>query len=146
MMQLGGWWYLLVLVFFGLVLYPQGARATDEMRSGCAGGITGGGAGVALSRDGRVWTWQRGHAHSELKRGPLIGTDADAALRIFERAKLGGFKSIQYRLSSNRTCWVELTDDGGTHGVYWSDPSGAPALAVGLFDALQKLQRDLSGN
>lgn len=117
--------------------------AADEIRSGCSGGITGAGAGVVLSRDGRLWTWKRSRANSDFERGPLIGTDAQVAMQLFERAKLGGFKVIQYRLTGNRTCWVELSEDGQTHGVYWSDPSAAPSLAVGLYEALQKLERDL---
>jgi hypothetical protein len=121
--------------------HSQSAMADDEIRSGCGGGITGGSAGVALSREGHLWNWQRSRADSGPKRGPLVGTHTQAAIQLFERAKLGGFPLIQYRQSGNMTCWVELSEDGNTHGVYWSDPSTAPSLAVDLFDALQKLQR-----
>jgi hypothetical protein len=65
----------------------------DEIRSGCSGGIGGSGAGVVLSQDGRLWTWKRNRAESDSNRGPLIGTDARAAMQLFESAKLGGFKN-----------------------------------------------------
>ncbi len=117
--------------------------ASDEMWSGCTGGITGGSTGVTLSRDGRLWRWQRSRAGSELKQRQLMGTDVDAATRLFDQAKLGGFKAIEYRESGNRTCWVELFENGDLHGVYWADPSMAPALAIGLFDKMHELQRDL---
>ncbi len=143
MAHLFSWRFLSVLPFCGLVLSSGVVRASDEMWSGCAGGITGGSAGVTLSPDGRLWNWQRSRAGSDIMQGPLIGTDADAAMRLFEHAKLGGFSSIRYRESGNRTCWVELSENGQTHGVYWSDRSAAPALAIGLFDEMLELHRAL---
>jgi hypothetical protein len=138
-------WRLVLLIALGAsALRSECATAADEIRSGCSGGITGGGAGLVLSRDGQLWNWQRSRANSDLQRGALLGTDAQAALQLFEKARLGGFALIEYRHSGNRTCWVELTQDELTHGVYWTDPGSAPSLAVGLFESLQKLQRDLT--
>ena len=144
MIQRARWRLVLGFVLCGAALHSQSAMAADEIRCGCGGGLTGGGSGVVLARDGRLWNWQRARSESDLKRGPLIGTDPQAARQIFDRARLGGFQSIHYQHSGNMTCWVELSEDGQTHGVYWSDPSGAPSLALALSEALKKLQRDLT--
>jgi hypothetical protein len=144
MARLSCWWLMLFFALGCSALHAERAMAADELRTGCSGGITGGGAGLVLTRDGQLWNWQRSRANADLKRGPLLGTDAQAAMQLFEKARLGGFALIQYRHSGNRTCWVELTEDEQTHGVYWTDPGSAPSLALSLFDALQKLQRDLT--
>ena len=132
------------MLIFGSGLSPGYAFNSDEIRSGCAGGITGGSAGLTLSRDGHLWRWQRSRAGAAVEQGPLIGTDVDAAMRLFERARLGEFNLIEYRESGNMTCWVDLSENGAMHGVYWSDRSAAPALAIGLFDKMRELQRNLT--
>ncbi len=123
----------------------------DALRSGCGGGVTGGSSGVLLSRDGRLWGWKRDSAGSAIKLGPVIGVDAAAATRLFGQALSEEFKLIRYRQMGSRTCWVQISGLGDSavveaprHGVYWTDPQNAPALALGLFEALEKLRRDLT--
>jgi hypothetical protein len=67
-------------------------------------------------------------------------------VRLFRRAIAGGFNTLVFHEAGNRTCWVELTMSGATHGVYWVEPERAPALAVELHDALDDVRRGLSAN
>lgn len=124
---------------------PATVPEAGELRTGCGGGITGGASGLALKRDGQLSSWRRERAGSSRPiRSLAIGTDADAAVRLFERAIAGDFNTLVFREAGNRTCWVELTMNGATHGVYWVEPKRAPALAVELYDGLDAVRRGLS--
>ena len=126
---------------------PAIAPETGELRTGCGGGITGGASGLALTRDGQLSSWRReGAGPSRPVRSQVIGTDAEAAARLFERARAGGFNTLVFHKAGNRTCWIELTMSGTTHGVYWVEPECAPTLAVELHDALDEVRRGLSAN
>ncbi len=128
-------------------LLPAAVPEAGELRTGCGGGITGGASGLALTRDGHLSNWRHERAGPTRPiRSLAIGTDAEAAVRLFERAIAGGFNTLVFHEAGNRTCWVELTMSGATHGVYWVEPQRAPALAVELHEALDALRRGMSVN
>ena len=93
--------------------------------TGCAGGVTGGGSGVKLYRDGRLVRWKRSGA-LEAPIEILVRTDGGLAKRLFERLEEIGFASIEYDEPSNWTCFVEAN----SHEVGWSSMDTAAPIDV----------------
>lgn len=94
-------------------------RSDDSVRVGCSGGITGGGSGNTLTRDGQLAayqrpTWRRDSVtHSPLRRDSAAATSVFAAL---ERVR---FRALRFNKVGNMTCVLELHDSSGEHSVNW---------------------------
>jgi hypothetical protein len=120
-----------------------GTQLVDELRTGCGGGVTGGASGLVLKRDGELSSWRR--SGNAAMQSVVVGRDAAAAERLFRRASKRGFRKLSFHGAGNLTCWIEQQTNGAVHRVQWGDPANAPPLAVELYEAVQKLQRRLSG-
>jgi len=108
-----------------------------EVVSGCSGGFTGGGGGVALTPNGQLYTWQLQLAGAPETRR-LARTDTALAADVFRRLAAMRFLEIAYAQPSNVTCFVRARTDSGTHEVAWPlNDTGAPRAVRDLFDRLK---------
>jgi len=111
--------------------------AATEVVSGCAGGATGGGGGVALRPDGALYRWQRATAGASETR-TLVRTDTALAGDVLRRLTAMHFLDIAYSEPSNMTCFVRVKTDAGEHEVAWPhSDTRAPREVRDLFDRLQ---------
>jgi hypothetical protein len=108
-----------------------------EVSAGCAGGVTGGGTGVALLPDGALYRWEQQLAQSPERR-TLVRTDTALAADVFHRLAAMRFTAIDHTDAGNVTCFVRARTDSGAHEVAW--PMGdthAPSAVRALFDRLR---------
>jgi hypothetical protein len=105
-----------------LLIVPLSVLAADDIpviRSGCSGGVTGGGSGYEIRRDGRISSWRTDSWHSALQSTP-IRTDKAAADRIFALFDKAGFARVDYNEPGNMACFLTLESGGKSHTVSWS--------------------------
>ena len=108
--------------------------ASDSIRIGCGGGVTGASSGWRLTAGGQVFRWSGnlGSAREE----QLVGTDTGAARDSLAELAAMGFEAIQHRRPSNLTCFLRHRG----HEVSWPMSStDAPPRVLALFDRIEKI-------
>ena len=125
---------------------PQSVVGTpdDSLMYGCGGGVTGGGSGVIITSGGGIGRWRRSGPAPGPREVQSAGTDSAAAAEVFGQLERLDFRSIDHDVPGNWTCFLTLTDAGGTHGVAWPGPTPPPALRrlEGLIRRLDSLSRE----
>ena len=114
----------------------------DTLVAGCAGGITGGGSGSAVTGTGDLLRWIRNGPRPEETEWTQVGRDPTKAQRIYGRLGSTDFDQTEFRHPSNMTCFLARRGPK-PHEVAW--PMGQrPAniiKIVALFDQLQELAK-----
>ena len=108
--------------------------ASDSIRIGCGGGVTGASSGWRLTAGGQVFRWSGnlGSAREE----QLVGTDTGAARDSLAELAAMGFEAIQHRRPSNLTCFLRHRG----HEVSWPMSStDSPMRVRELFDRIGKI-------
>jgi hypothetical protein len=139
---------LLAAIGWPLVELPAAAagatvvtvRATvsgDTLVSGCSGGVSGGGGGVAVTRAGEVLRWST-DGPGPPARVTLVRVDSALTEELFRELERIRFRSIRHHEPSNMTCFLYLRSEHGAHEVAW--PWGhAPRMVRPVFERLQSL-------
>ena len=98
----------------------------------CTGGVTGGGSGVLVRRDGGIFRWRLSTARARPEE-TFVRTEPAVAARLFARLDEIGFGKINYSRPSNITCALARSDASGTHEVAWRvRDAEAPAAVLAV--------------
>lgn len=105
-----------------LLVVPISVPALDDVpaiRSGCSGGITGGGGGYEIRGNGDISSWSM-ESRNSAPESTLIRSDKPAADRLFAMFERAGFVRIEHHEPGNMTCFLTLSSAGKSHTVVWS--------------------------
>jgi hypothetical protein len=109
---------------------PAADSLGQYLETGCAGGVTGGGNGALVTRNGRFFTWSQPGPRAAERTLTLVRTDSVRAATLFRLAKAGGIQRIAFSEPANMTCFLSWIQTGGTaHSVAW--PYGAKPRRLG---------------
>jgi hypothetical protein len=117
---------------------PISTTAADTLVAGCAGGVTGGGSGVAITGAGFLLRWTRpGPGATEWT---VVRRDSTETARLFSRLSTVKFDQTDFTNPSNMTCFLERR--GATpHEIGW--PMGQRprqiAAILALYDDIVRL-------
>jgi hypothetical protein len=108
-----------------------------QLSATCSGGVTGGGTGVSLARDGALYRWSR-RAAGAPPESTFVRSDPALAAAAFAELDAMRFASIEYSNPSNVTCSLGTSGGGAEHSVSWGiADEKAPTRARALFDRLR---------
>ena len=122
-----------------LLVLPLRVLAADDIpviRSGCSGGITGGGSGYEIRWEGSISSW-RMDSFNTSPETTLIRSDKAAADRLFTLFDHAGFVRIEHNEPGNMTCFLTLESAGKSHTVCWSKKPPQPVRE--LYDAVTSI-------
>lgn len=98
---------------------PVSADGTAVLSYGCGGGVTGGGQGAVIHRDGRIsrWTIERGGAPRDER---TLAQNREGVARLLALLQDLNFEDIDFNHPHyNRRCSLTLTTNGSDHTVSW---------------------------
>jgi hypothetical protein len=105
----------------------------NRLETGCGGGITGGGGGVAVFSDGSFYRWSSDRPATAGRELSLVRVDTARANALFREATKEGLATTHYSEPSNVTCSVSIRIDGVENEVAWS-ASTRPRRIAKLID------------
>ncbi len=122
------------------------AEAPRSISHGCYGGFTGGGAGVTVRSDGAILRSSRPTYRDPLEES-VVGSDPQAALRLFADLDQIKFADIVYNKVGNMTCSLSLLQGTAAHTVTWEyGDSSVPSLVVEFASRLEQLALQVESN
>jgi hypothetical protein len=116
----------------------------DTIIAGCLGGITGGGAGEAVTESGDFLTWTRSGPLPSGTTWTAVSRDSTAARRLFAELDRSGFDRENLNDPGNMTCFLARHGPGRSHEVAW--PSGRrPRRLAALLAIYDQVRRPVAG-
>ena len=106
--------FCLALSLFGTACKSE----TETITYGCSGGYTGGGSGVKVINDGRIFKWT---STLEKVSEEELKNDIKLADEAFSRLKKLNITNINYNNPGNYTCTLTVQKNGTSHSVSWSN-------------------------
>ncbi len=135
-------WLLLSILLLSPSLALAQPSAEGESRAtidtGCTGGVTGGGNGVALAATGHFVAWTQPTAGAPRDQTDL-GVDKALVVELIAALEGINFSTIEFDVRGNMTCSLTF----GGHTVAW--PTGnaeIPGAVVELHERLMEIARD----
>ena len=125
-----------MVLFAGIAACSGPAGADDSITSGCSGGITGGGYGVTVERDGRIYRWHAPTSH-DARDEVEVRNDPTEASQLFASLDEMGFVAMGYQETGDMTCSLTVVSGESEHAVTWPHgQTGAPAEARAMAERL----------
>ncbi len=116
------WWLFPVTCGAGRPRPPLDRAAADTIIAGCLGGVTGGGAGAAVTESGDFLSWTRSGPSASGTTWTATRHDSTAARRLFAGLDRSGFDQENLNEPGNLTCFLARHGPRRSHEVAW--PSG----------------------
>jgi len=92
-------------------------KEEDYVSYGCQGGVTGGGGGIKVKRNGEIIRWVIDTVLWERKEASLVRNDIAVSTLLFARLEEINFTGIDYNEPGNMTCSVTLRQGSSEHSV-----------------------------